>query len=70
MVTCGDLKFPNVPAGMEMSQLYCGGCRTLLVYTRGATSVRCSCCNTINLVPGIIYLQLRVARFIQLFSLI
>lgn len=35
-------------AGMEMSHLVCGGCRTLLMYTRGATSVRCSCCQTIN----------------------
>ncbi|KAL5141467.1 Protein LSD1 [Glycine soja] len=37
---------------MDMSQLYCGGCTTLLMYTRGATSVRCSCCHTINLVPA------------------
>lgn len=42
----------NVPAGMDMSQLYCGGCRTLLMYTRGATSVRCSCCHTVNLASG------------------
>ncbi|RZC67966.1 hypothetical protein C5167_011662 [Papaver somniferum] len=35
--------------GMDMSQLTCGGCRTLLMYARGATSVRCSCCHTINL---------------------
>ncbi|KAG6492333.1 hypothetical protein ZIOFF_047289 [Zingiber officinale] len=35
--------------GMDMSQLVCGGCRTMLMYTRGATSVRCSCCNTINI---------------------
>ena len=35
-------------AATEMSQLYCGGCRTLLMYARGATSVRCSCCDTIN----------------------
>ncbi|KAK6284973.1 hypothetical protein POUND7_003925 [Theobroma cacao] len=32
----------------DMAQLICGGCRTLLMYTRGATSVRCSCCHTIN----------------------
>ncbi|KAK3006738.1 hypothetical protein RJ639_016089 [Escallonia herrerae] len=38
-------------AGMEMSQLICGGCRTLLMHARGATSVRCSCCHTVNLVP-------------------
>ncbi|KAE8655310.1 Protein LSD1 [Hibiscus syriacus] len=34
---------------MGMTQLICGGCRTLLMYTCGATSVRCSCCNTVNL---------------------
>ncbi|GMN58806.1 hypothetical protein TIFTF001_027904 [Ficus carica] len=39
-------------SGMEMAQLICGGCRTLLMYTRGATSVRCSCCHTVNLAPG------------------
>ncbi|KAK2966365.1 hypothetical protein RJ640_021509 [Escallonia rubra] len=38
-------------AGMDMSQLICGGCRTLLMHARGATSVRCSCCHTVNLVP-------------------
>ena len=32
-----------------MSQLVCGGCRTLLVYVRGASSVQCSCCHTVNL---------------------
>ncbi|MBA0774610.1 hypothetical protein Gotri_009809 [Gossypium trilobum] len=42
--------------GMEMAQLVCGGCRTLLMYTCGATSVRCSCCNIINHVTGILYL--------------
>ena len=36
-------------AGTEMSQLVCGGCRTLLVYIRGASSVQCSCCHTVNL---------------------
>ncbi|KAK4488056.1 hypothetical protein RD792_003798 [Penstemon davidsonii] len=37
---------------MDMAQLICGGCRTLLMHTRGATSVRCSCCHTVNLVPA------------------
>jgi LSD1 subclass zinc finger protein len=38
-----------------MAQLICGGCRTLLMYTRSADTVRCSCCNTVNLVrPGVI----------------
>ncbi|GFQ07424.1 protein lsd1 [Phtheirospermum japonicum] len=37
---------------MEMAQLICGGCRTLLMHARGAASVRCSCCHTVNLVPA------------------
>ncbi|PWZ56453.1 Protein LOL3 [Zea mays] len=42
---------PNwTKAGLEMAQLICGGCRTLLMYTRSADTVRCSCCNTVNLV--------------------
>ncbi|PWA77264.1 zinc finger, LSD1-type, Multihem cytochrome [Artemisia annua] len=32
-----------------MAQLVCGGCHTLLMYIRGAASVQCSCCHTINL---------------------
>lgn len=36
-----------------MARLICGGCQTLLMYTRSATTVRCSCCDTVNLVrPG------------------
>jgi LSD1 subclass zinc finger protein len=35
--------------GTEMAQLICGHCRTLLMYVRGATSVQCSCCTTVNL---------------------
>jgi LSD1 subclass zinc finger protein len=38
-----------------MAQLVCGGCHTLLMYIRGATSVQCSCCHTVNLaLEGII----------------
>jgi LSD1 subclass zinc finger protein len=33
-----------------MAQLECGGCHCLLMYTRGATSVQCSQCFTVNLV--------------------
>ena len=33
----------------SMSQLVCGACRTLLLYPRGATTVQCSMCNTVNL---------------------
>ncbi|KAK8477826.1 hypothetical protein V6N13_026067 [Hibiscus sabdariffa] len=29
--------------------LVCGGCHTLLMYNRGATSVQCSCCHTVNM---------------------
>lgn len=35
---------------MEMARLICGGCQTLLMYNRSATTVRCSCCDTVNLV--------------------
>lgn len=49
----------NFSAGMEMSHLVCGGCGTLLMYTRGATSVRCSCCQTIN--------HARAGTFLQTF---
>lgn len=36
-----------------MAQLICGGCRTLLMYTRNADTVRCSCCRTVNLVRSV-----------------
>ena len=36
-------------ARASMSQLVCGACRTLLLYPRGATTVQCSMCNTVNL---------------------
>ncbi|XP_006413872.2 protein LSD1 isoform X2 [Eutrema salsugineum] len=39
-------------AGVDMAHIICGGCRTMLMYTRGASSVRCSCCQTVNLVPA------------------
>ena len=39
----------NSLPGTEMAQLVCGGCHTLLMYIRGATSVQCSCCHTVNL---------------------
>nr|POE84864.1 protein lol2 [Quercus suber] len=46
----GAFSLTPVP-GTEMAQLVCAGCRTLLMYTRAATSVRCSCCSTVNLAP-------------------
>ncbi|XP_073280420.1 protein LOL2-like isoform X1 [Primulina huaijiensis] len=30
------------------SQVVCGGCRTVLLYPRGATNVRCSICNMVT----------------------
>ncbi|KAJ6770765.1 PROTEIN LSD1 [Salix purpurea] len=39
-------------AGMDFAQLICRGCRTLLMYARGATTVRCSCCHIVNYAPG------------------
>ncbi|RDX63633.1 Protein LOL1, partial [Mucuna pruriens] len=33
------------------SQLVCNGCRSLLLYPRGATNVCCALCNTITSVP-------------------
>ncbi|KAJ3686537.1 hypothetical protein LUZ61_015701 [Rhynchospora tenuis] len=33
------------------SQIVCNGCRSLLIYARGATSVCCAVCNTITPVP-------------------
>ncbi|KAG7036182.1 Protein LOL1, partial [Cucurbita argyrosperma subsp. argyrosperma] len=38
-----------------MAQLVCGGCHTLLMYIRGATSVQCSCCHTVNLALEDVY---------------
>lgn len=37
-------------AGMQ-SQLVCNGCRSILLYPRGATNVCCALCNTITSVP-------------------
>lgn len=37
---------------MDMARIVCCGCGIMLMYTRSATSVRCSCCHTLNLVPG------------------
>lgn len=32
------------------SQIVCAGCRSTLLYSMGATNVRCAICNTITLV--------------------
>ncbi|KAG0497899.1 hypothetical protein HPP92_002280 [Vanilla planifolia] len=34
------------------SQLVCAGCRSLLLYPQGATSVCCSICNAVTTVPS------------------
>ncbi|MCE0481527.1 hypothetical protein HAX54_039337 [Datura stramonium] len=34
----------------EMGQMVCGSCRQLLSYPQGAKLVKCSCCQTVNLV--------------------
>ncbi|KAH0698719.1 hypothetical protein KY284_012934 [Solanum tuberosum] len=33
------------------SQLVCSGCRTILLYPRGATNVCCAVCNALTPVP-------------------
>ena len=41
--------FPHNPAPVAAtSHLICGGCRTVLAYPTGASSVRCAVCTTIN----------------------
>lgn len=44
------LRGENCMAGIG-SQIVCNGCRSLLIYARGATSVCCAVCNTITPVP-------------------
>ncbi|KAK8641643.1 hypothetical protein V6N13_011028 [Hibiscus sabdariffa] len=40
----------SVTADMQ-SQLVCSGCRSILLYPRGATNVCCALCNTVTQVP-------------------
>ncbi|KAA3469222.1 protein LOL1-like [Gossypium australe] len=40
------------PANGAQSQLVCSGCRNLLMYPAGATSVCCAVCNAITAVPA------------------
>ncbi|EEF42440.1 conserved hypothetical protein [Ricinus communis] len=44
---------PHTPpaANGVQSQLVCSGCRNLLLYPVGATSVCCSVCNAVTIVP-------------------
>uniref|UniRef100_M1BH54 LOL1 (LSD ONE LIKE 1) n=1 Tax=Solanum tuberosum TaxID=4113 RepID=M1BH54_SOLTU len=39
------------PANGTQSQLVCSGCRNLLLYPVGATSVCCAVCNAVTAVP-------------------
>ncbi|XVF52379.1 hypothetical protein PTKIN_Ptkin05aG0013800 [Pterospermum kingtungense] len=41
----------NPPANGAQSQLVCSGCRNLLLYPIGATSVCCAVCNAVTAVP-------------------
>lgn len=40
----------SIDAGTQ-SQLVCSGCRNLLLYPAGATSVCCAVCNAVTAVP-------------------
>ncbi|KAL6985792.1 Protein lol1 [Sarracenia purpurea var. burkii] len=42
---------PAPPANGAQSQLVCSGCRNLLLYPVGATSVCCAVCNAVTAVP-------------------
>ncbi|XP_039004512.1 protein LOL1-like isoform X3 [Hibiscus syriacus] len=42
--------FFTMNADMQ-SQLICSGCRSILLYPRGATNVCCAFCNTVSQVP-------------------
>ncbi|XP_058735473.1 protein LOL2 [Vicia villosa] len=39
---------PPLPSGF--AQMVCGSCRRLLSYPSGAKHVKCSCCQTVNIV--------------------
>lgn len=39
---------PSLPSGF--AQMVCGSCRRLLSYPPGAKHVKCSCCQTVNIV--------------------
>ncbi|XP_048491259.1 protein LSD1 isoform X3 [Beta vulgaris subsp. vulgaris] len=50
------IRFRNFAKNSNMqSQLVCNGCRTILLYPRGAPNVRCAVCNTVTPVqsPGL-----------------
>uniref|UniRef100_A0A452Z890 Zinc finger LSD1-type domain-containing protein n=1 Tax=Aegilops tauschii subsp. strangulata TaxID=200361 RepID=A0A452Z890_AEGTS len=43
---------PPAPNAGAQSQLVCSGCRNLLMYPAGATSVCCAVCSTVTAVPA------------------
>ena len=51
------------------SQLVCSGCRSILVYPRGATNVCCALCNSVTSVPppGTTFLLLFFPHFFSHF---
>nr|XP_025882891.1 protein LOL1 isoform X1 [Oryza sativa Japonica Group] len=43
---------PFTPPNGAQSQLVCSGCRNLLMYPAGATSICCAVCGTVTAVPA------------------
>nr|XP_010919878.1 protein LSD1 isoform X2 [Elaeis guineensis] len=43
---------PFTPPNGSQSQIVCSGCRNLLLYPLGATSVCCAVCNAVTVVPS------------------
>ncbi|BAH91924.1 Os02g0807700 [Oryza sativa Japonica Group] len=43
---------PFTPPNGAQSQLVCSGCRNLLMYPAGATSICCAVCSTVTVVPA------------------
>ncbi|XP_004505056.1 protein LOL2 [Cicer arietinum] len=41
---------PQPLPSVGFAQMVCGSCRRLLAYQRGAKHVKCSCCQTVNIV--------------------
>eukprot|EP00210_Caulerpa_lentillifera_P004341 g4140.t1 len=45
---CGHISPVSIAGGPDSAQLVCRHCRMLLVYPRGASTVQCSICKTLN----------------------
>ena len=50
------------------SQQVCGGCRTILLYPRGAANVYCAVCNVVTTVPppGMVYCSISLFAFVYI----